>query len=330
MGNATMINSTAGDDNTAIGFLTLAENAASNNTAVGAFALQANTTGTRNTAVGRAAMDTNTTGFDNTAVGFDALGTNTTGTFNTAVGSSSLVANTTGSGNTAAGQNSLGSNTTGVQNTALGHGALGSNTTGLRNIGIGQGAGAAITVGNDNISIANSGGSGSGEIRIGTPGLQNSTFIAGIRGVTTGLADAVTVLIDSAGQLGTVNSTRRVKEDIGDMGKASERLLSLHPVVFRYRQAMADGSKPLQYGLIAEEVAEVMPELVVYDADGQPQTVQYHVLPALLLNELQRQEARAQRQEVELTTLRELLADQAAELAALKSELKAKAERASR
>ncbi|MGH9779431.1 MAG: tail fiber domain-containing protein, partial [Candidatus Acidiferrales bacterium] len=100
-------------------------------------------------------------------------------------------------------------------------------------------------------------------------------------------------------------------------------LLRLRPVTFRYRQTMADGSKPLQYGLIAEEVAEVMPELVVFDAEGQPQTVQYHVLPALLLNELQRQQAQVNRQEEELAALRQMLAAQEAELAELKAVLRA-------
>ena len=162
-------------------------------------------------------------------------------------------------------------------------------------------------------------------IRIGNQSggaAHTATFIAGIRGTSTGVADAIAVLIDSAGQLGTVSSTRRVKEDIGDMGEASAALLQLRPVTFRYRQAMADGSKPLQYGLIAEEVAEVMPELVVYGADGQPQTVQYHVLPALLLNELQRQQAEVDRQAEELAALRELLSAQAAELADLKAALR--------
>jgi len=111
-----------------------------------------------------------------------------------------------------------------------------------------------------------------------------------------------------------------VKEDIREMEDASAGLLNLRPVVFRYRQAMADGSKPLQYGLIAEEVAEVMPELVVYDAEGQPQTVQYHVLPALLLNELQRQQA-------EVQDLRAQLEQQRAELAELKAALGARSEK---
>ncbi|MBI4419467.1 MAG: tail fiber domain-containing protein [Gemmatimonadetes bacterium] len=112
----------------------------------------------------------------------------------------------------------------------------------------------------------------------------------------------MSVLIASDGQLGTVSSSRRVKEDIRDMGESSRRLLQLRPVRFRYIQASADGAKPLQYGLIAEEVAEVYPELVTYDATGEPTAVMYHVLPALLLNELQRQER-------ELAALRQVVED---------------------
>ena len=117
---------------------------------------------------------------------------------------------------------------------------------------------------------------------------QTTTFIAGIRGVTTGVADALAVVIDSAGQLGTTNSSRRVKTDIHDLGDQSRALHQLRPVSFRYRSHPPDG--PLEYGLIAEEVAEIYPELVVRDTDGQPSGVRYHVLPAMLLNELQRQQ----------------------------------------
>jgi hypothetical protein len=228
-----------------------------------------------------------------------------------------LAANTTASLNTAIGHDALSANTTGQFNVAVGTLAL-INSTGGSNTAIGVGAGSNLTTGNGNIYIVNNGvATESDTTRVG--GTQTRAFIAGVRGVTTGVADAVTVLIDSAGQLGTVNSTRRVKEDIGEMGEASAGLLQLRPVTFRYRQAMADGSKPLQYGLIAEEVAEVMPELVVYDSEGQPQTVQYHVLPALLLNELQRQHA-------EVETLRAQLEQQKAELAELKAALGARNE----
>ena len=119
---------------------------------------------------------------------------------------------------------------------------------------------------------------------------RRKTFIAGVRGITTVNPNAIPVVIDSAGQLGTVSSSRRFKEDIHDMADASRRLLQLRPVTFRYTQAYADGAKPIQYGLIAEEVAEVFPELAVRGADGQVETVHYETLNVLLLNELQRQE----------------------------------------
>ena len=108
-----------------------------------------------------------------------------------------------------------------------------------------------------------------------------------MRGVSTGVADAVAVVVDSQGQLGTMNSSRRFKEDIHDMGDASRGLMRLRPVTFRYKAPFNDGSQPLQYGLIAEEVAEVYPDLVAHSADGQIETVKYQVLDAMLLNEVQ-------------------------------------------
>ena len=120
--------------------------------------------------------------------------------------------------------------------------------------------------------------------------LQTRAFISGIRNVQTGVNDAAAVVIDSNGQLGTINSSLRDKEDVADMAAASATVMRLRPVTFRYRQPFAGGGKPLQYGLIAEEVAEVMPSLAVFDAEGQPQTVKYHDLPVLLLNEVQRLE----------------------------------------
>ena len=125
--------------------------------------------------------------------------------------------------------------------------------------------------------------------------------------MTTANANAVAVLIDSAGQLGTISSSRRFKEDIQDMGEMSRRLLRLRPVTFRYKQASADGSKPLQYGLIAEEVAEVFPELVAYDKDGQPTTVFYHIMPSLLLNELQQQQSQIAAQQERIDRLEKLI-----------------------
>src|SRR5262249_20169556 len=181
----------------------------------------------------------------------------------------SLHDDTTGAVNTAVGFNALTSNTDGNGNTAIGHTALAANTHGVDNIAIGAGAGVSLTSGDHNIYIGHSGVAvDNGSIRIGD-GLQNRAFMGGIRAVTTGRADAIGVLIDSTGQLGTVNSSRRVKPDIADIGARSRGLQSLRPVSFRYRAHPPDG--PIEYGLIAEEVAEVYPELVVRDAEGAPE-----------------------------------------------------------
>ncbi len=178
-------------------------------------------------------------------------------------------------------------------NLALGIGALANRTTGTNSIAIGNLAASVVSGSNsNNIHIGNVGAaSDSGAIRIGTPGTQTSFFAAGVRGVTTLNNDAVPVMIDSNGQLGTISSSRRFKEDIQNMGDASRDLMRLRPVTFRYKQPFADGSKPIQYGLIAEEVAEVYPDLVAHSADGQIETVKYQVLDSMLLNEFQRQDA---------------------------------------
>jgi hypothetical protein len=231
------------------------------------------------------------TGNGNTALGNNALLNTTTGAGNTAVGVNALSGNfSTGNANTALGQFTLINNTTGNGNTALGSQTLIKNTTGSSNTAIGAGAGFFLTTGSHNIHIGNEGDAADDAlIRIGIAGTQTRTFIAGIFG-TTVLNRAQTVEVDSNGQLGTAISSRRVKDDIRDMDGASEGLGKLRPVTFRYKAEPATGSRPLEYGLIAEEVAEIYPELVVRDTDGQPAGVRYHVLPAMLLNEVQRQQ----------------------------------------
>jgi hypothetical protein len=307
LGARALASNTTGQANTALGLSALEFNTANENTAVGFSALQFNTTGESNTAVGGYTLTANTTGQGNTAVGLRALSDTTTGNYNAAFGWLAMDRNTTGFENTAVGQAALFSNTTGSSNTVLGKNALSSNTTGCLNVAIGGYALSSNQVGCQNTAVGyNAGGNAtgtlnvyinhagvaaeSGRIRIGTAGYQTHAFIAGIRGVTTGVADAVAVVIDSNGQLGTISSSRRYKEDIHDVAAASRPLLQLRPVTFRYTQPYADGSKPRDYGLVAEEVAEVFPDLVVRDADGQPETVQYHKLSVLLLNELQRQQ----------------------------------------
>jgi hypothetical protein len=160
-------------------------------------------------------------------------------------------------------------------------------------VAVGAGAG-FLASGSNNIYLgANTLGADgeSNTIVIGIQGTQTRSFIAGIRGITTGIANAIPVVIDSNGQLGTVSSSIRFKEDIHDMADVSRRLMQLRPVTFRYTQAYRDGTKPIQYGLIAEEVADVFPELAVRGADGRVETVHYETLNVLLLNELQKQQA---------------------------------------
>jgi hypothetical protein len=259
------------------------------NTASGAYALSNNLIGLFNTAIGAGAMERNTTGNANTASGDSALRFNTSGSQDTASGNQALDSNTFGNDNTATGFEALFNNTTGSSNTANGHQALLSNTTGFGNIAIGDGAGGNLTTGNNNIDIGNVGiGGEATTIRIGTSGTHTAAFIAGIRGVTTGQADAVSVMIDSTGQLGTTSSSRRYKFDIASMGEATEGLMRLRPVTFRY---LAHGDNaPLQYGLIAEEVAEVYPELVARNKDGEVETVMYQFLAPMLLNVVQKQQ----------------------------------------
>jgi hypothetical protein len=307
--NIAQVLASDGNNNTRVGTSALANNTTGfDNTAVGFEALSQNTFASSNTAVGNQALQANITGLNNAAFGSVALQANTTGDFNTAVGTMALWENTTGGNNTAVGDGAVRSNTTANFNTAVGTMALWQNTIGEHNIAIGHFAGQFLTTGNGNIAISNFGVAGeSGTIRIGSIGLHARAFIAGIRGIPTGNANAVAVLIDSAGQLGTVSSSRRYKEDIEDMAGASAGLLSLRPVTFRYKQAFENGNKPIQYGLIAEEVAEVFPDLVVYDEDGEPETVKYRLLSTLLLNELQKQQ--------------QVTADQAAQLAAVEMQL---------
>ena len=219
------------------------------------------------------------------------------------MGSQALFSNITGSNNIAIGFGALFSATQGNANTAIGNSALAGNTGGV-NIAIGFLAGSSATTGNHNIYIANSGKPGDdGVIAIGHQDNQSHTTIAGIRGVTTDIPANLPVLISQTGQLGTVISSRRFKQDIHDMDQASSALMCLRPVTFRYKKAYANGERPLQYGLIAEEVAKVYPELVVYDKAGQTQSVQYHQLPTLLLNKLQKQHRLIQEQERQITNL---------------------------
>ena len=252
------------------------------NTAEGQSALQNLTTGDHNTAIGFKALTNNTAGNSNTGVGAAALRDNIGGDSNTATGQDALRENTTGNGNTAAGASALTSNTTGRVNTAMGSSALASNTTGDSNVALGFAAGLNLTTGDNNIDIGNRGVAGeSNAIRVGTQGTHTSTFIAGISGETvTGSA----VFISSLGRLGTAPSSQRFKDDIKPMDRASEAILALKPVTFHYKKEL-DPKATKQFGLVAEEVEKINPNLVVRDTEGNAYTVRYDAVNAMLLNE---------------------------------------------
>jgi hypothetical protein len=336
---------TTGIYNSAFGAAALNENTTgSYNTATGADALQGNRTGSFNTASGMQALQNarvtsfnvaigyqtlqNTTGEKNTAIGYSALGgIHQTGSLNTAVGYNALLNDFVGSSNTATGWGALqkkgaGSNNTAIgvetlpnsfgnANTAFGRSALNNLKISFTSSGIvavGYQAGTLFTSGINDIDIGSPGvDSESNTIRIGNGGTQTQTFIAGISGTAVQGAD---VVVDSNGQLGIVASSARFKRDIHSMGEASRRLMELRPVTFRYKE---DRSGELQYGLVAEEVARVYPELVTYGADGKVQTVRYSELSGMLLNELQRQTGQVQKLADQLDAGRR-------ELAALKAD----------
>jgi len=240
------------------------------NTAIGYLCLRNTTTGSYNTALGSGTLLANTAD-GNTATGVFALISNTIGGLNTANGALALFSNTGGVENTANGFRALYSNTDGSGNTAIGNRALSFNTTGFGNIALGISAGSNVTTAYDVIAIGSSGGN-----------VSNSCFIGNIRGVTTQYANAIPVQIDIAGQLGTASSSRRFKKEIQPMDSASEAILALKPVTFHYK---SDTKDTPQFGLIAEEVAEVNPDLVVRDENGEIYTVRYEAINAMLLNE---------------------------------------------
>jgi hypothetical protein len=308
--------------NTALGEDALLNNFGVWNTAIGFEALLSNTGGVINTAVGSNALSSNTTGAGNTAVGVIALDHNTTGDGNTAVGSSALYVNTTGFGNTAMGGFALYINTVGFLNTATGKDALSNNTTGNNNIALGASAGAALTTGDDNIDIGNAGVAGEANaIRIGTAGTQTATFVAGIRETPLAQGVAIAVSITADGQLGVRTSSARFKEAIKPMDKASEAIFSLQPVTFRYKKALDPKATP-QFGLVAEEVAKVYPDLVVRDEAGKPFTVRYDEVNAMLLNEFLKEHRKGEQQDATISELRSVVAKQQEQITALASQIK--------
>ena len=313
LGYTALQNNSIGNYNTATGAYALSLNfIGSSNTADGFNPLGANTIGTANTAQGKDALGANTVGSTNTAIGDVALTQNTSGSGNTAVGVNALAGNTTAQDNTATGMSALFSNTTGVNNTASGVNALQNSTTGSNNIALGYQAGASLTTGDNNIEIGSTGmASDAGRIRIGTRGVHSSAYIAGIFGST--VSGGATVSVDSKGHLGTTTSSARFKNDIQPMGPASESILGLQPVTFRYKKELDPESIP-QFGLVAEQVAKVNPDLVVRDEQGKPYTVRYEAVNAMLLNEFLKEHRKVEALEETVAQLKSALQEQAAEI----------------
>ena len=330
-GDAALFSNTIGSANTANGYIALFYNTASANTATGHSALFSNTTGGFNTANGKSALYSNTTGGYNTANGNAALYSNTIGSgntangngalynndadYNTANGASALYSNTTGLYNTANGAVALYGNTIGNNNTANGNAALHNNTTGNLNTASGVNALYYNTAGNNNTAngisaLLNNTGSnniglgfyagknlttGSGNICIGAAvfGVAGENNTTRIRNVYGSVASGRAVYVNSDHKIGTLVSTRRVKENIKAMDKLSDTIFALRPVSFRYKQEI-DASGSPQFGLIAEEVANVNADLVTRDSEGKPETVRYEAVNAMLLNEFLKEHATVQ------------------------------------
>jgi hypothetical protein len=269
-------------------------NNSTDNTAVGFDALSLTTVTFGNTAVGSQAMEFGGSGNFNVAVGFEALFQDGTGNENTAIGASAIGLTRFGSNNTAVGSGALFFNDSGNNNACLGFNAL-TNTTGSSNIGIGESAGMNLTAGSNNIDIGNAGVAGDSKtIRIGTTGTQTKTVIAGIFGTT--VAGGVSVIVGSGGRLGTIVSSARFKEAVKPMDKASEAILALKPVTFRYKHKLDPEGIP-QFGLVAEDVEKVNPNLVVRDEQGEPYSVRYEAVNAMLLNEFLKEHRHVQEQD---------------------------------
>jgi trimeric autotransporter adhesin len=315
-GYQALMNNTDGIGNTAVGFFALTSNTDSGNTAIGSAALFGNTTGFNNTATGQSALFSNTAGFQNTADGVSALANNIDGDFNTAIGFTALENNTTGNENTASGTRSLNSNIEGGGNTAIGVDALASNTTGQTNVAVGHSAGTSITTANDVICI---GASVTGE------NVSNSCYIGNIFGVTS--TGGTGVFVNANGKLGTTTSSLRFKEKIESMEEASQVLHALKPVTFRYKKEI-DPAGTAQFGLVAEDVEKVNPDLVVRDKEGKPYSVRYDQVNAMLLNEflkehktVEQQQSKLEREEATIAELKSTVAQQQKGMEALAAQL---------
>lgn len=334
IGNAALASNTSGQYNSAVGSgASYFNTTGSSNAAFGRYSLFVNSTGDENAAFGHYALRDHT-GSDTAAFGSSALRSNTTGLNNSAFGQEALYANTTGGFNSAFGQKALRNSVAGFRNSAFGRyalfnasgndnnafgiNALANNTTGQDNLALGGNAGLFNTTGSDNIFIENNGflgqGDQDGQIIIGNAA-HTDTFIEGIFGNTSSGGSAV--FIDSNNELGTLTSSARFKERIRPIDESSDVLAKLRPVAFYYREDAGGDGKRQEYGLLAEEVAEVAPQLVVYDEAGKPYTVRYHLLTPMLLNELQKAQTRIARLEAgnsDVSRLRERVAHLEAQL----------------
>jgi hypothetical protein len=338
IGAGALLSNSTGEDNTANGAFALFSNTtAGGNTAIGSNALLSNTTGGTlgnplgfdvgpNVAVGQQALENNTIASGNTAVGYQALGNNTTGLNNTDLGISTAVgfqalANASGPDaalNDAFGYQALFNLTSGANNVAIGANALLNLTSGNVNLAVGSPAGLNLTSGDFNIFVGSEAGSGvttaSNVICIGAAGnnVTGSCFIDHIfNGTSSG---GVAVFVNSNGRLGTSTSSQRFKEDIKPMGKASEAILALKPVTFHYKKEL-DADRIPQFGLVAEDVEKVNPDLIVRDKDGKPYSVRYEQVNAMLLNEFLKEHQTVREQG-------ETIADLKREIAALGATVK--------
>jgi hypothetical protein len=305
-----LVSRTTGIWNTGTGFQALNHLTAGNqNTATGLRALFSDTNGGSNTATGVYSLFTNTTGFFNSATGAYSLAHNTDGNGNTANGYSALYFHTAGIDNTATGVDALYFNTTGNSNTAIGGGALFFSTTGSNNTALGLGAGNNITTADNVIAI------GAG---VFGENVSDTCYIGNIFGVTS--AGATAVVVNSLGKLGTVVSSQRFKDEIKPMDKASEAILALKPVTFRYKQEIDPARNP-QFGLVAEDVEKVNPDLVVRDGEGKVNTVRYEAVNTMLLNEFLKEHKKVEEQAYKLERQNRRIQEQEAMIAQLKKEL---------
>src|SRR5262245_35864969 len=314
---------TGGNSNTGVGASALRNNTTGDeNTATGVNALLHNTTGQRNIATGWEALISNTTGSLNTATGVDALFTNTVGNSNTANGGGALFSNTSGFENTGIGDNTLVNNTIGTDNTAVGESALLANINGDNNTAIGTNALAYTTTGNSNVAVGVAAGfnatTGSNNVYIGVgmqgvAGESNACYIASIFGQTSPSGTAVS--INSSGKLGTITSSRRFKDGIKPMDKASEAVFALKPVTFHYKKEI-DPSGTQQLGLVAEDVEKVNPDLVVRDEEGKAYTVRYEQVNAMLLNEFLKEHRKVEQMQRQIEALSAGMQKVSAQLAA--------------